>query len=717
MGRLGRLRGLVALCAAAAAVGLAGCEGCKGRGDAQAVDAGPAGPTLAQEKEPNDTPEQALAITRDTDVTAALGADPARPDEDWYLLEPQAQGRVDVRVSGLPGGDVALEVYDEDRNRLVAVNSEGEGQGERLPNLLVPRRRLLKVLPARRGAGGSYTLQVRFTDAPAGEEQEPNDRAADANVVPLGTPVQALLGHAGDEDWYRFDLAGPDGAPAGAPPAPGSPPPGSTAPDSAAPDSAAPDSAAPDSTPPASPAPAPGGAAPGSPGPAGPSGAPAVPGAAPAGEPAAPPAGGPAAPIPGAAPPEGAPSSPEEEGARAQAAAEQAMGQAEGVPTPPPAEGGALDGLPVAGLPPADAGAVPPAPEGPPPTPLRLELTAVPGVRYEVRVLSAAEAPLFEVRGNEGEGLSLRNVAVRGSDRSFFVVVRSTWNGTGKGARRGYDAQTPYTLTVSAEEAGADAELEPNDEPARATPLPAPAGTHAFREGFLAPKTDVDYFAVQTGGPSIVDLQLSGVERLDLTLSVVERLEAGGERVLLTSKDGAVKEPEHLTNVACPGTCLVKVEGGLRQVAGKWVKDFENPEQPYRLTATASPDTGAREREPNNAADRATPLLPGQPVRGTVHPRKDVDYFQLDLREREVRTPVSARLLGILKVDVGLYLHRVGADGKLALVQTADRRKGEEPEVIRYSAEPGLYVLEVRDSRNRESNFQDSYQLLVEEGE
>ncbi len=128
-------------------------------------------------------------------------------------------------------------------------------------------------------------------------------------------------------------------------------------------------------------------------------------------------------------------------------------------------------------------------------------------------------------------------------------------------------------------------------------------------------------------------------------------------------------------------------------------------------------DTGNEEREPNSSADRPQDLAFRQAVRGTVYPKKDLDYFRLDLSDRPVRTPIKATLLGILKVDVGLYLHRVGEDGKLTLVQTADRAKGDQPETIRYSAEPGVYLLEVRDARNREANFQDSYQLLVEESE
>ena len=101
---------------------------------------------------------------------------------------------------------------------------------------------------------------------------------------------------------------------------------------------------------------------------------------------------------------------------------------------------------------------------------------------------------------------------------------------------------------------------------------------------------------------------------------------------------------------------------------------------------------------------------------GTIHPRRDVDYYRVDLSDRMVRTPLRATLLGILKVDVGLYLHRVESDGSLTLVQTADRAKGDQPESIDYSAEPGTYLFEVRDSSKRyDANFQDRYQLTVQD--
>jgi hypothetical protein len=652
-----RRLGWVCLCAL-----LAGCPKEKPE---EGADAGAvaAGPELLEEKEPNERPEQALALARDATVSASLGADPSRPDEDWYRLAPSSPRVAELSVSGIPGGDVVLEVYESPGIRSLSVNSGGDGKPERFPNLYVERERWVRVASARKGTGGAYTLEVRYRAAEDGVEREPNDRAVDAHPLPIGQTVTGFLGHAADADWYRVELPSPEGSEA-------SPTPG--------------DAGAQEGTP----------GAPGSPAP--------TEGSAPAPEQ---PTGTPPTGSSETAEAPGTPSPPAEGTAEAPAPqGSEGTGQAggEGLTVP----------VPVPTLPSAPA---PVAAAEPPGVALKLELSALEGVRPELEVLSAAEAPLFSVRGKEGEGLSLRNVGVRASDRVVYVVVKSGWTGTGKDARRGFQAETPYTLTVALEEAGARAELEPNDELAKATPLDG-AG---FKEGFLSPKGEMDHFVLRTTGPMLARVELSGVERMDMELSVVEPPTGDGakETVVLRANDGTVKEPERLNNVSCNGTCYFRVQSAARKVDGKWVRDYENTEQPYRITVTAVPDDGSQEREPNDAVDRATELTPGKAVRGTIYPVKDTDYYQLDLRDRPVRTPLRATLLGILKVDVGLYLHRVGEDGKLTLVQTADRAKGEQPEAIRYSAEPGLYLFEVRDARNRESNFQDAYQLTVEEGE
>jgi hypothetical protein len=623
-----RRLGWIAVCAV-----LAGCP----KGKDEVPDAGPvdAGPDVLSEQEPNDRPEQALTLARDSVVEAAITADPSKADEDWYRLAPPAGRTAELTVSGIPGADVMLEVYDRDRNRLGSVNSEGEGKPERLPNLYVERERFVRVASARKGSGGSYTLTLTYRKPNDGEEREPNDRAVDAHPLSLGQTVAAYIGHAGDEDWYRVEL--PETAPA-APMEPHEEPPLPPAPTEGSPPLA----------------------------------------------------------------PEG--SAPSEEGAM----------PSEGMAAPtegsPPSPGGSPPGGAA-----AQARSAPAVPVEPPGVALKIELSAIEGVRPELAVLSAAEAPLFSLRGKEGEALALRNIGVRATDKVVYVVVKSAWVGTGKEAKRTYNATSPYTLTVSLEEAGANAELEPNDELYKATPIHG----SGFKEGFLAPKSDVDHYVLRTTEPVLAKVELSGVERLDLVLSMVEPPEGEGakENVVLRANDGAVKEPERLNNVSCNGACYFRVEGATRKIDGKWVKDFENADQPYRITITTVPDNGSEEREPNNTAERAMELTFGKAVRGTVYPAKDVDYFRLDLTDRPVRTPIRATLLGILKVDVGLYLHRVDEDGKLSLIQTADRAKGDQPENIRYSLEPGVYIFEVRDTKNRESNFQDSYQLTVVEGE
>lgn len=548
-----------------------------------------------------------MAVGESTLVSGSLQAEAARADEDWYLLFTDHPRSVDVRLTGIPGTQGVLEIYDVARNRLASVNGDSEGAPTRLPNLLLKDKLLLKVTSARKGTGGAYTLSLLFAESTPGFEAEPNDRAADAtdvNSTPAGQGpwvVKGFLGHGSDEDYFRLVLAASEVADAGLVVADAS---------------------------------------------------------------------GPAQPV---------------------AAAEETAGE--------PAS--------------SDAGQ-PVAPPDVPRIPFRISLSAVPGVRFEVQVLSEAQAQLFLGRGQEGQAFDQRNVAVRATDHVVYVVVRSAWTGAGKEAHRGSNADVPYTLTVSREAAGANSEFEPNDDLAHATPLPP----NGYREGFLSPAGDVDYYVLRVSQPSLARFELSGLERVDLILSVVEPgAKPGTEKVVLKSNDGAVKEPERLNSVACVAECFVKVEGAPRKVDGKWVRDSENAEQPYRLTVVTTPDTGAEEREPNDSAETATPLSPGKPIRGTVYPKRDVDFFRLDLADRPVKTPLRATLTGILKVDVALFLYRQETDGTLTLVQTADRAKGDAPEIIHYAAEPGTYFFKVQDSKNRESNFQDSYQLTVEESD
>lgn len=376
------------------------------------------------------------------------------------------------------------------------------------------------------------------------------------------------------------------------------------------------------------------------------------------------------------------------------------------------ADAGALDGGDAGA--PFDAGlpALPPVPVEPP-TLLHLAVTGVPGVRLEVALVNAAQATLFSTRGKApGDPVEVRNLALRAGEREYFVVVRSAPIGTGKEAKRGSSLSEGYTVTAEVEVAKGAVELEPNDDPAHATPI-GPAGSI---EGFIAPRGDVDVFVVHADAPVFARAELSGVEHLDLELAVLGVSDGGKESVLLTANDGEIKEPEVLTNLAFgPGDLYLQVRSAAHKGPdGKWSRDGENAKDPYRLTVALSPDDQTREREPNNTPELATPIALGQTLRGTIHPRRDVDFYRLDLSAQPVKVNLKATATGILKVDIALYLYEQKPDGTLSLVQTSDTGKGDAPESVTFAAEPGVYFLKVKDTHDRASNFLDSYTLHVE---
>jgi hypothetical protein len=560
------------------------CQMCGGTAAPDAgVDAGP--PVLA-EKEPNDSANNALVLERTSLVEANLGADPQKPDVDWFVLKAALPRTVDFQATCPNGGDISLEVVDESGGVLATVNAGGLGASERLPNLDVSSKTFVRVVATKKGVGGAYTVSAKFTERLPGYELEPNERKVDATPVALGQAISGSVGHGNDVDWFRYELPVDESAPL--PPL------------------------------------------------------------------------------------------------------EEVM------------DAGVVDSGVDAGLALADKRLA-----------LRVDISAVEGVAVDLQILTEAEAVLFNAKSKENGPLSLRNVGVRAADRVIYLAVRSTPVGAGKDAKKGANAEISYTLTVAPEDTSGNTEFEPNDEALRATDLPP----NSYRDGFISPKGDSDVFRLVTEGPSIAKLQLSGVDKVDLVLSVVKPVEGKPDEVLLKANEGVAREPEQLNNVACDGVCFIRVEAASKKVDGKWVREDENADQSYRLTAVVMPDDGSEEKESNNTAAVATPVHLGKPIRGTVYPKKDVDYFAIDLKDRPVKTAIRATVIGVLKVDVGLYLHRVEEDGKLTLVQTSDSAKGDRPETVRYSADPGLYVIEVRDAKNREANFQDSYQLSVDEGE
>jgi hypothetical protein len=123
-----------------------------------------------------------------------------------------------VKLSGVAGLDLALDVLDDRGETLCSVNDGRAGAGETIPNLgLQPGTYYVRVRQPGKTVGAdeanAYVLGVTTSPLGPGEEVEPNDKAAWATELLPGTDVTGYHGWRRDEDWYRVPLAAaPEGA-------------------------------------------------------------------------------------------------------------------------------------------------------------------------------------------------------------------------------------------------------------------------------------------------------------------------------------------------------------------------------------------------------------------------------------------------------------------------------------------------------------------------
>jgi hypothetical protein len=285
-----------------------------------------------------------------------------------------------------------------------------------------------------------------------------------------------------------------------------------------------------------------------------------------------------------------------------------------------------------------------------------------------------------------------------------------------KGARlpRPSKPNVPYTLRASLEAGPADLEIEPNDDPAHATPIAK------SRTGYLAPSGDVDWYRVHTDQAALMRVELSALERADTELSVWLPSDKPGERPVLLTRvnEGGVREGELIPSVGLPpGDALIKVESAQRELDGKKLRDGEDQHDAYQLTVALSPDDGSHEREPNDDLQRAQELTLPLRVTGTIWPHRDVDVFRFHVEDGHA--PISVRVSAVRGVDLMLVLEQIkaGRQGKLAaeVIGTADAQRGEgEEAILKVPVKAGDYAVEVSSPHHRDASATQSYVLTVE---
>jgi hypothetical protein len=371
---------------------------------------------------------------------------------------------------------------------------------------------------------------------------------------------------------------------------------------------------------------------------------------------------------------------------------------------------------------------------------VRIEVTPVEGVRPELEVRALAGASLLATfRGSDG--LFVRDLSLRlgeapspgapdgGSEDAGTSDGGLTDAGAedagpaapdaGAGGAAGYylvlkgksrrgAPRTPYTLTATVEAAAPDLEVEPNDDPEHATPLQGTA------TGYIAPAGDQDWYRVHAEAPMVLHAELSGADRADLELAVYTSAGADKPRLLARANEGGPREPEVLPAVGIPaGDSYVLVQAAARQLEGKWVRDGEDRQTPYRLAVQLSPDDGTTEREPNDDLASAQPITVPVALKGWIWPRKDVDVFRFHVAAGQ--GPVSIVLSAVRGVDLQLRLYQLHGERPAEVIDSSDARRGEgEEKLVAVPLKEGDYAVEVSSPRNKDASASQPYTLSVQ---
>jgi hypothetical protein len=307
-------------------------------------------------------------------------------------------------------------------------------------------------------------------------------------------------------------------------------------------------------------------------------------------------------------------------------------------------------------------------------------------------------------------GAADASVAAPPPPAGYYLVLKSGWYTGAKGKSvRGAAPLAPYTLTASLEAGPPDLEQEPNDDPQHATPAQTTA------TGYLAPAGDQDWYRIHADAPSVLHVELSGVERADLELAVYgPPLKPGDKPVLLArANEGGVKEGEVIPAVGVPaGDSYVQVQAAARDLDGKRVRDGEDRKNAYKLAFILSPDDGSTEREPNNDVASAQTLSLPATVKGWIWPRRDVDVFRFHVGGGH--PPVSINLSAVRGVDLMLRLLEVhGSSGEVIGSSDSVRGEGEE-KLLSVPLKEGDYAVEVSSPRNKDASATQPYTLTIQ---
>jgi hypothetical protein len=133
-----------------------------------------------------------------------------REDDDYFLLLPASDGQLIVETTG--STDTFMELYNaETRQKLAEDDDGGSRSNARIRYDVQAGQRYIAKVSGYDGETGSYGfrayiyVQVRLTP----DEYEPDNDAASAKQIEIGTPQQHTFHNTNDVDWVKFQITRP----------------------------------------------------------------------------------------------------------------------------------------------------------------------------------------------------------------------------------------------------------------------------------------------------------------------------------------------------------------------------------------------------------------------------------------------------------------------------------------------------------------------------
>jgi len=167
------------------------------------------------EKEPNDNRSIASGI-----ATKIIG-DPGNMisgyinpagDKDWYRIRLTGRKNImHVKAESAENLDIVMKVCDGMGEVLKTVNNMGREATETLSNMgILPDKTYYLVIADNTGKNANsrdpYKTTITFNQYDKGQEFEPNDKTADAELLEVGSKVSGYLAPRGDVDCFKLNV-------------------------------------------------------------------------------------------------------------------------------------------------------------------------------------------------------------------------------------------------------------------------------------------------------------------------------------------------------------------------------------------------------------------------------------------------------------------------------------------------------------------------------